>query len=194
MLSWHQLESLPTSHFWNDSYCWKNRLLLAVQGRPKLRRVEMRGFHHRTCQEIMPLYHSKMIDFFFKTAQRPRPRKPQLKPTTNTPIEIIDIGGNISKCAGCHGSLKDGPPDAVKQPLDEKVCVRHKENDYFFHQQRWEYLPKLENKHYHISKDCVGRRNPQFDVNDTVVSLRKQQPNKVFNFFFFRFFLIISCK
>ena len=119
------------------------------------------------------------------SATRQRPRKPKLTPTTTTPFEVIDITGNISKCAGCWGLLKAGPSPSKKgkDPLDEKVCVRHKEHDFFFHQQSGEFRPKFEHKHYHINIECITKRNPHFDPSNAVIMLKKQPMNKAFNIF-----------
>jgi hypothetical protein len=49
---------------------------------------------------------------------REKPQKPVVKPTENTPIELIKIIGNIRVCAGCKGNLKDGPATHQYSALD----------------------------------------------------------------------------
>lgn len=98
-----------------------------------------------------------------------KPQKPQYKPTENTPFELIPIKGNIRVCAGCREELKDGLDEM--HVLDSVYCIRHKENDYFFLETKNQWLKKFENKHYHISKDCLIERNPHFDPDNLTLCL-----------------------
>lgn len=98
-----------------------------------------------------------------------KPQKPQYKPTENTPFELIPIKGNIRVCAGCREELKDGLDEM--HVLDSVYCIRHKENDYFFLETKNQWLKKFENKHYHISKDCLIERNPHFDSDNLTLCL-----------------------
>ena len=100
---------------------------------------------------------------------RQKPQKPVVKPTENTPIELIKIIGNIRVCAGCKGNLKD-----VRQhtnTVHSIYCVRHNEEDYFYHSQRNQWIPKLGNKHYHVSRKCLLGRNPHFKPDNLVISI-----------------------
>ena len=109
----------------------------------------------------------------------PRTPKPKTPPTLNTPFEMIDITGNIRKCFGCKRTLADGPiknevPD--KQPLDEKICIRHKQVDYFFNRQHSKWQQKRENKHFHIMKKCViDGNNPHFNPDNIDLSMNQNR-------------------
>ena len=109
--------------------------------------------------------------------KRKMPQKPIITPTAHTQFELIDITGCIRKCAGCYGELKKGPNDCPKTRYDEMICVRHKERDYApIHPKGGEpsWKEVFENRHYHISFDCISRRNPKFDANDVKVKIKSQ--------------------
>ncbi|XP_066929918.1 uncharacterized protein [Clytia hemisphaerica] len=114
-----------------------------------------------------------------KLQRNRKSKKQKFVPTKSTPFCLVDIKGNISKCAGCRGNLADGP-SAVAMPdeFDRKICIRHKEADHFYLEHRDEWIPKMENKHYHVWKLCLQGRNPHFNVNDVLTNhLEKQQIN-----------------
>jgi len=100
--------------------------------------------------------------------------KPKLEPTRITPFCLVDIRGNIAKCAGCHGNLRDGPPDGYDF-LDGKICVRHKERDHVWVKQRNEWIPKFDNKHYHVSKGCILSRNSHFHGDNILMNFLEIQ-------------------
>lgn len=76
------------------------------------------------------------------------------------------------------GDLKDGPL-AIQTPdeLDTKLCLQHKENDYVYIKHRDQWIPKQENKHYHVWKLCLKNRNPHFNVDDVLFQSEKQPIN-----------------
>jgi len=107
--------------------------------------------------------------------------KLKLVPTTTTPFCFVDIRGNICKCAGCRGNLKNGP-GAIDgfNPLDlsTDICLKHKEQDYVFISQRKEWVPKFKNKHYHVYKYCLISRSPHLQMDNVLTNfLEIQQIN-----------------
>jgi len=102
--------------------------------------------------------------------------KPKYQPTLTTPFCLVDISGNISKCAGCRGNLKDGPSDNNPDELDTSICIRHKEKDHVWLRQKHDWLMKFENKYYHISKNCISSRNPTFNGDDLLLHFLEAQP------------------
>ena len=119
----------------------------------------------------------------FLRANTGKTPKPKVHPTTSTPFEIIDIKGNISKCAGCHGNLKDGPVDSAFHELDKKICIRHKEIDDVWIDQRSQWVQKFDNKHFHVNRNCIILRNPHFQPNNIDVVLEVQPMNHNFKAF-----------
>ena len=83
--------------------------------------------------------------------------KTKVKPTRTTPFCLIDVKGNISKCAGCRGNLRDGPADG-KDDLDAKVCIRHKERDFVWIHQRGELIQKFDNRHYQTQEPAFSQK------------------------------------
>ena len=91
----------------------------------------------------------------------PLPPKPPI-PQKNAPYELKKIVGNISKCNGCGSAFKR--PGV--HPPDNTIVICRKEHDYYPHinndgSKSW-HLGRLQNKHYHLSGDCILRRNPTF--------------------------------
>ena len=105
----------------------------------KVKLTELRN--NSESNENFPLYNvdnlasTTGIKVSFSTGSVRKP-KPPVHPATSTPFEIIDIRGNIRKCSGCKSDLKSGPLDAVSSELDEKVCLRRKEVDCVWIEQR----------------------------------------------------------
>ena len=88
----------------------------------------------KTCKEACDP-HSLKVKLTHVSATRPE--KPEVRPTESTPVELIQISGNIRKCAGSRGDLKNGPTsrsmqDVSSLDLDSQYCIRHKEEDYVF--------------------------------------------------------------
>lgn len=106
------------------------------------------------------------------TLRKKRPAKPEVTPTTNTPYQLIDITGRIRKCAGCGGDLKDGPDPYSQHELDAKLCIRHKEHDFFWLEQSRQWKKTFDNKHYHIFSNCIVSRNGDtFKVSSVNIAL-----------------------
>eukprot|EP00112_Aurelia_sp_Birch-Aquarium-sp1_P015862 Seg3549.1 transcript_id=Seg3549.1/GoldUCD/mRNA.D3Y31 product="hypothetical protein" protein_id=Seg3549.1/GoldUCD/D3Y31 len=108
--------------------------------------------------------------------KRKLPPKPRLTPTAHIPFELIDVSGNIKKCAGCYEDIRDGPKNERESLLDAQICIRHKENDYApVYPKSTEpfWKPVFENRHYHVSNQCVKGRNPAFRGTEVEVSLKK---------------------
>ena len=55
-------------------------------------------------------------------------------------------------------------------PLDSKYCLRHKEQDHFFSEKYGKWIPKMENKHFHIANACANKYQ-QFVPSDVEVCL-----------------------
>ena len=116
------------------------------------------------------------LKMVFTRVSEDKPPKPTATPS-NKPFEFIEIHGNIRKCFGCGLLLKDGPPGNSTHVLDSKYCIRHQEEDFFFVVKYNKWLPKTENKHFHIEKECILKKNDHFDssavhvvVNHTLTS------------------------
>ena len=101
-----------------------------------------------------------------------RPPKPASKSTSDEPFQMIEIHGNIRKCFGCGLPLRDGPPRYGVDDLDSKYCLRHKEEDHFYLEKYGKWIPKIENKHFHVAKECILRKHQQFNASSVQVSLR----------------------
>ena len=99
-----------------------------------------------------------------------KPTRPLYRPTISTPFELIEISGNISKCAGCGGNLKEGPDPILLTELDKNICIRHKERDHIFLTKQNFWKPTFANRHYHVFKDCVTARNPAFNATAVIFS------------------------
>ena len=84
--------------------------------------------------------------------------------TTSTPFELINIKGNVRKCSGCSTASKMGPDPLLYSKLDENWCIRHKEHDSYYSNDKNEWMKTFSNKHYHIFNSCISERNPTFDV------------------------------
>ena len=62
----------------------------------------------------------------------------------------------------------------TKNPIDEKVCIRHEEEDFIWLEQRGScWIRKVEPKHYHVYRGCIITRNSKFDENDIRVSTKE---------------------
>ena len=70
---------------------------------------------------------------------------------------MIRITGNIAKCAGCGGRLKDGVE--FQSALDQQLCIRHKEQDHVYINNHDYWKPTFANKHYHVFLQCIQSRN-----------------------------------
>ena len=55
--------------------------------------------------------------------------------------------------------------------LDSQYCIRHKEEDYVFIEKTNQWIMKFENKHYHVNRNCIVGRNPNFQGNSLHISL-----------------------
>ena len=87
-------------------------------------------------------------------------------------IFAVISSGNIRACAGCNGQpLKDGPSSYPKDSLDEEYCIRHKEEDQVWLSTVKKYKKTFDNKHYHLSKECVKTRNLRFQPGDVEVNI-----------------------
>ena len=116
--------------------------------------------------------HQGGLKMVFTRVSTERPPKPEAANSgTEKPFQLIEIQGNIRKCFGCGLPLKDGPLRRSGDPLDGKYCLRHQEKDHFFSEKYWKWIPKLENKHYHIAKECVYQKNKQFQGSEVEVLL-----------------------
>ncbi len=113
--------------------------------------------------------HQGGLKMVFKRVSAERPPKPA---TTNSgadkPFQLIEIQGNIRKCFGCGLLLKDGPSRRSVDPLDSNY-LRHQEQDHS--EKHWKWIPKWENKHFHIAKECVLNKNQQFQASTVKVCL-----------------------
>ena len=94
------------------------------------------------------------LKMVFTRVSAQRPPKPASDPDNDNPFQMIEIHGNIRKCTGC-GPLSDGPARHSMDDLDSKYCLHHKELDHFYSEKYAKWIPKLENKHLHIAKECV---------------------------------------
>ena len=56
--------------------------------------------------------------------------------------------------------------------LDSKYCLRHKELDHFYSEKYAKWIPKMENKHFHIAKECVLIKHQLFHASTVEVSLK----------------------
>ena len=116
--------------------------------------------------------HQGGLKMVFTRVSTERPPKPA---TANSgmdkPFQLIEIQGNIRKRFGCGLPLKDGPSRRSVDPLDSNYCLRHQEHDHFFSEKYWKWIPKLDNKHYHIAKECVLSKNQQFQASTVEVCL-----------------------
>ena len=92
------------------------------------------------------------------------PAKPQVRPTEDTPFELIEVSVRIRTCAGCRGDLTSDN--------DNKWCLRHKENDFVLIQSQNYWKKTFDNKHYHVEKQCVVSRNPNFRYKDVRMKLK----------------------
>ena len=84
-----------------------------------------------------------------------RPPKPAAI-DSDQPLQLIQIRGNVRKCFGCGLHLIDGPPKYSIDCFDATYCLRHKEHDHFFAEKYGKWMPKFENKHFHIARVCVS--------------------------------------
>ena len=109
------------------------------------------------------------------TIRRGQPVKPMVSPTSTTPFELINITGKIWKCAGCWKELKDGPDEHTRNPLDEMLCIRHKEHDFVWIHSLQHWKKTFENKHYYVFFNCIQGRNPTFDAK--AVHLGRSEPH-----------------
>ena len=96
-------------------------------------------------------------------------KKPEYKETTTTPWEMIRITGNIAKCTGCGGRLKDG----VEFPsaLDQQLCIRHKEHDHVYLNNHDYWKPTFANRHYHVFLQCIQSRNPSCNLQSIQINV-----------------------
>ena len=82
-----------------------------------------------------------------------RPPKPALKTSTSDePSQLIEIEGNIHKRFGCGLPFRDGSPRYGVNELDSKYCLYHKAQDHFYLEKYRKWIPKIENKHFHVAK------------------------------------------
>ena len=112
----------------------------------------------------MILFASQSVE----VAQQSLPFRQLLQP----PFEIINITGKIKKCVGCWKDLKAGPDEHTRNHLDERLCIRHKEDDFVWIQSLQHWKQTFENKHYHIFLNCIQGRNPHFDATKVQLSLK----------------------
>lgn len=112
------------------------------------------------------------LKMVFTRVSAQRPPKPASNPENNNPFQMIEIHGNIRKCAGCGLPLRDGPPTHSMDDLDSKYCLRHKELDHFYSEKYAKWIPKMENKHFHIAKECVLIKHELFNASTVEVSLK----------------------
>ena len=107
-----------------------------------------------------------------------KPVKPIFQETTATDFELIMIKGRISVCQGCPNKLKAGPIAIPSDPFDKDYCVRHKEHDHAYLQTHNYWTPTFDNKHYHMSKDCIIGRNPSFEASEMRIEVEVSQDLK----------------
>jgi exonuclease VII large subunit len=114
-------------------------------------------------QQLQPLQQQQAIYMRVWPVPRgvPLPPKPPIPPT-NDCYELKKIVGNISKCSGCGNAFKS--PGV--HPPDNTIVICRKERDYYPHvnddgSKSW-HLGRSQNKHYHLSSECIRRRNPTF--------------------------------
>ncbi|XP_066919345.1 uncharacterized protein [Clytia hemisphaerica] len=98
------------------------------------------------------------------------PKKPKLTETSSTPFHLIRITGNIRKCVGCGGKLKDGTS------YDTQICVRHKENEYYLDKKMNTWKKTFSNVHYHCKLDCILPRNPSFQKTEIIINIDEVDP------------------
>ena len=130
---------------------------------------------------------SSSLKVKFTRVTSPRPPKPAVHPTENTPVELIQISGNIRICAGCKGDLKNGPlpvasDSASGKDFDARYCLRHKEEDYIFISKTNQWLKKFENKHYHVNRRCIIEPNPHFQAKNVHLSVPHTLTTEITNF------------
>lgn len=100
-----------------------------------------------------------------------RPPKPSIINSDDQPFQLLEIRGNIRKCFGCGSQLVDGPPKYSTDNFDATYCLRHKQHDHFYSEKYGKWLPKFENKHFHMARECVLRKNARFDASAVEISL-----------------------
>ena len=85
-----------------------------------------------------------------------RPEKSPIVPTLGNPFIVKQVHGNIRTCFGCKGSLKN-----------ERLCVAHEQSDYYYNSAQRKWLStQPENKHFHVSPNCIrAGNNPGFQVD-----------------------------
>ena len=116
--------------------------------------------------------HQGGLKMVFTRVSAQRPPKPVSTSRSDEPFQLIDIQGNIRECFGCGLPLRDGPPKYGADYLDSQYCLRHKEEDHFYCEKYSKWIPKIENKHFHISKECVLRKHQQFNSSTVEVALK----------------------
>ena len=99
-----------------------------------------------------------------------KPMKPPYIETRNTEFYLVSIKRNIRKCIGCSGNLVDGVSE--KHSYDEKICIRHKENEWIYVSPKngnphWKKT--FDNKYYHVLSDCIKARNDSFDLSQLII-------------------------
>ena len=99
-----------------------------------------------------------------------RPPKPAAI-DSDQPLQLIQIHGNVRKCFGYGLHLIDGPPKYSVDRFDATYCLHHKEHDHFFAEKYGKWMPKFENKHFHIARECVLRKNARFDASAVKILL-----------------------
>lgn len=127
------------------------------------------------------------LKMVFTRVSAQRPPKPAASSTNDKPFQLIEIQGNIRKCFGCGLPLRDGPPRYHVDPLDSKYCVRHQEQEHFFSETYGKWIPKMENKHFHISAECVLNKTQQFHASTVEVCLNHTLTPNVKAFLAIRF-------
>ena len=80
--------------------------------------------------------------------------RPTYNETTTTPFEILLIKGNIAKCIGCRGKLKEGSNKFLDN-ADKEFCTCHKEKDHIFLATHGYWKQTFSNKYYYL----VGREH-----------------------------------
>ena len=100
-----------------------------------------------------------------------KPKRPPYVETKSTPLELIQIKGNISKCKGCGKPLKKGPDPVLVSEYDKVICVRHKERDHFFDHDKNFWRNTFSNVHYHVFLACIEERNRSFVSENLVIGV-----------------------
>jgi hypothetical protein len=93
------------------------------------------------------------------------PPRPAI-PLTNARYELKKITDRISKCNGCGNAFRT--PGV--QPPDNTIVICRKEGDYYPHSnddgsKSW-HLGREQNRHYHLSPECIRLRNQTFQPDN----------------------------